>query len=90
MAEVETISRDLPSYCDVNSTLDLRTFDEEALSPYFWSTKETSIILSFYPITFLFGILGNGLFLLALFQISEMRTVINAYLGNLAVADLIH
>ena len=88
-SELMPILPELPNFCDKSSILDLRDFDKDSLSEYFYSRAESSIILGFYPVTFLFGVIANSLFLLVLFQNQDMRTVTNAYLGNLAVADLL-
>ena len=77
------------THCDGDATLDLRFAGEEQLAGYFYSQEERFIILAFYPISFLFGLVANISFLLVLFQIREMRTITNAYLGNLAVADIL-
>ncbi len=86
--EVQTVPSHLSSFCESKTVLDFSTSSDDSLSRYFYSTEESSIILVFYPITFIFGVLANGLFLLVLFRIPEMRTVTNAYLGNLAICDL--
>ena len=87
--ESTAIPPELPDFCDSSTLLDLRDHDKESLSGYFYSRGESNIILTFYPFTVLFGVIANSLFLLVLFRIPEMRTVTNAYLGNLAVADLL-
>ena len=84
-----SLERELPDFCNANAALDLRSFDEDLISRYFYSTKEIIIILGFYPVTLLIGLVTNIAFLLVLFQIPDMRTVTNTYLGNLAVADLL-
>ena len=79
----------LPEFCNLNSVLDLRSSDEDSISSYFYGTVEVITVLGFYSVTLLFGLVTNVVFLLAILQIPDMRTITNAYLGNLAVADLL-
>ena len=81
---------DMAHFCDNYSTLlDLRFATEDKIASYFYSQQEQFILLAFYPISFIFGLVANFSFLLVLFQIPEMRTITNAYLGNLAIADIL-
>ena len=78
------------AFCDDDSTLlDLRFATEDNLTEYFYSQQERLIILVFHPTSFVLGLVANFSFLLVLFQIPEMRTSTNAYLGNLAIADIV-
>ena len=77
-------------FCDDDSTLlDLRFASEDTLTEYFYSQQDRLITLVFYPISFVFGLVANISFLLVLFQVPDMRTITNAYLGNLAFADIV-
>ena len=85
----DSVELNLPEFCNLSSILDLRSSDEDSISRYFYSTGEIIVILGFYPVTLLIGLVANIAFLLVLLQIPDMRTVTNAYLGNLALADLL-
>ncbi len=41
-------------------------------------------------IFFCVGLVGNFTFLIVLFRVQEMKTVVNVFLGNLAVTDLLY
>ena len=86
----DSLAINLPEFCKLNSVLDLRSVDEDSLSRYFYNIWEIAIIiLGFYPVTLMIGLATNIAFLFVLLLVPEMRTVTNAYLGNLAVADLL-
>ena len=75
--------------CDIEPIVDLRQAPQEILSRFFYSKAEHWVILSFFPLILLFGLVGNMAFIVVLMLIKEMQTITNFYLANLAVADLI-
>lgn len=50
---------------------------------------DVSLQIGFYVLIFLLAILGNGLVLVTLAQNKGMRTILNLFLLNLAMADLL-
>ena len=63
---------------------------EQELDKWFYTTGEVIMIVIINPIISLTGILSNSGLLIVIYRVSEMRTVMNIYLGNLAVADLLY
>ena len=67
-------------YCDTNFT-----FDESKEISY--SHVSGIVILIFLPLVSIFGILSNYAFIFVVYRVQTMRTTINIFLVNLAVAD---
>ncbi|XP_038057297.1 thyrotropin-releasing hormone receptor-like [Patiria miniata] len=65
-----------------------REIEEEQLEALLYSPLEflTTVVT---PCILVFGIIGNFSFLVVVFRIKWMRTVVNCYLVNLAVADIL-
>ncbi|XP_072021874.1 thyrotropin-releasing hormone receptor-like [Amphiura filiformis] len=74
-------------HCD--GVLNLQFAAEDTITRHLYSTPEKLIILTLYPISLLIGLTGNFAFLAVVAFVPEMRTITNAYLGNLAVADIL-
>lgn len=47
------------------------------------------IIISIYSVIFLIGLIGNGLVCFVVIRVSHMRTIVNIFIVNLAVADFL-
>ena len=75
--------------CRGDDILDLQFASDEHLDKMMYSSTEETIILSLYPTSLFVGLAGNLAFLAVIAFMPEMRTITNAYLGNLAVADMI-
>ena len=75
------------SICD--KFTDAQNWTDQNISPEFF--KPTSILLEliFIPVVFVIGFVGNVAFVLLVARVKTMRTTINFYLANIAVADLI-
>ncbi len=54
-----------------------------------FSSEEKPFLYILIAFLYLFGISGNGTFLLTVYRIQRMRSVTNAYLCNVAIADLL-
>ena len=56
----------------------------------FLTTKiETTVITIVFPIIVVFGLLSNACFLFTIYRVREMRTIVNFYLANLAISDML-
>ena len=75
--------------CRGDYTLDLTMASDQMLLSLFYSYTEKLIILLFYPIMMVFGLVVNIVFLLVVARVAEMRTLTNYYLANLAIADML-
>ena len=75
--------------CDIAPIVNLQQAPQEILSRFFYSVAEYVVILSFFPLILLFGLVGNIAFIVVLILIKEMQTITNFYLANLAAVDLI-
>ncbi|XP_072022958.1 thyrotropin-releasing hormone receptor-like [Amphiura filiformis] len=84
-----TLSLDDDLQCSSDAIIDLRFANPKDISAWFYTQADRYIILVCFPLLFIFGVIGNGAFLLVVAFIEEMRTKTNFYLVNLAVADLI-
>ena len=81
-----------PSYNSIcYHTKDVRNWsDTKIADELLISTIETSLIVkAFIPLVFTVGFVGNVAFFLLLIRVKTMKTILNFYLANLAVADLI-
>ncbi|XP_045159970.1 orexin receptor type 2-like [Mercenaria mercenaria] len=47
------------------------------------------VIISIYSVIFLVGLIGNGLVCFVVIRVSHMRTIVNIFIVNLAVADFL-
>ncbi|XP_033631356.1 kappa-type opioid receptor-like [Asterias rubens] len=63
--------------------------DEDAVELLMYSPAQKCTITVILPIVLTFGILNNVAFLFVVFRVRGMKTVTNACLANLAVADMI-
>ena len=80
----------IPAICQDLEIEDLRFVPDHLIKQwYFYTSSERLVILVFYPILFLFGLIGNLTFLLIVVKIPSMQTFTNIYLANLAVADIL-
>ena len=71
------------------NTKDLRFESLETIKDtYFYSSRERILLTVFYPLVLMFGLTGNLAFVVVVARIPQMQTIVNAYLVNLAVADL--
>ena len=75
--------------CNVNNTIILLNASDVNIETYLYGPAEKYIILIFYPITIVFGLISNLAFLAVVLKCPSMRTTTNCYLSNLAVADLL-
>ena len=64
--------------------------DEDTAKIWSRSPNEILLVLVGVPLIIAVGVPGNLAFLFTLYRVSEMRTVTNFYLANLAVADLLY
>ena len=72
------------------NTKDLRFESLETIKDtYFYSSRERILLTVFYPLVLMFGLTGNLAFLVVVARIPQMQTIVDAYLVNLAVADLV-
>ena len=83
-------SQKLPPECLTNGTLLVYLIPEDQRSEWFYSSWQIIVITILFPIISVFAVIGNSALLIVIFRIREMRTITNFYLGNLAVADLVH
>ncbi len=72
----------IPSDCKV------QTLDNATAQEILWSPIEDAMYTIGLPVVCGTGFLANVAFLFVLFRVPAMRTVTNAYLGNVAAADL--
>ena len=75
------------SHCTIWNTLVLIT--PEAASGWLYTKLETVLYLTIMLSIFLIGIASNSAFFVMLVRIPRMRTTVNLYLANLAVADIL-
>lgn len=47
------------------------------------------VVISIYIVIFLAGLIGNGLVCFVVIRVSHMRTIVNIFIVNLAVADFL-
>ena len=78
----------------INECLGVRTcmLVEECSSrirEYIFPDFSEWIIIAIYSILFTFGLVGNGLVCFVVIRITHMRTIINIFIVNLAVADFL-
>ncbi|XP_072021074.1 neuromedin-U receptor 2-like [Amphiura filiformis] len=77
----------LPGDCNINNTWNLSRYNDVAQA-ILWSRTEDILFTIGLPVIFCVGVVGNLSFLFALLRVPAMRTVTNAYLANVAAADL--
>ncbi|XP_072021935.1 neuromedin-U receptor 2-like [Amphiura filiformis] len=77
----------LPSDCNTYNTLNFSQANETAQAMLPTGTEDVLYIIGL-PLILCVGVVGNLAFLFALFRVPAMRTVTNAYLANIAAADL--
>ncbi|XP_072021931.1 probable G-protein coupled receptor 34 [Amphiura filiformis] len=78
----------LPSDCNIYNTWNFSQANETAQAAL-WTGIEGFLFTVGLPVIFCVGVVGNLAFLFALFRVPVMRTVTNAYLANIAAADLL-
>lgn len=66
----------------------LNLSDEETLRSSLYSDIEDVFFTRLLPLVEIIGVLGNLSFIIMVFRVSNMRTITNGYLLNIAVADL--
>ena len=74
--------------CSFYNTINL-TLDENMAEKFLYSRPDNILISVVIPIITLFGIIGNSLFVLTVIRLHRMRNSLNAFLGNLAVSDIL-
>ncbi len=79
-----TVLNGTPKYCSPYNTIPI--LDPKQAQSYLFLQEITALL----PIPFMaIGLLINLIFLLSILRAVNMRTVINVYLGNLAVVDML-
>ena len=81
----------LTAECTRNNTylLDPNIIPDDEKPNWFYSTFQIFIIFIIQPFVSCFGLIGNLSVLALIVYRTEMRTITNVYIGNLAVSDLI-
>ena len=60
----------------------------EAVPAYLYTNKDRVLIIIVYPIILAIGIIANVAFIAVMLRIPRMKTTVNLYLSNLAIADV--
>ena len=76
----------LPIGCMEHNTLNLS--DEVVASEWLWSETEHLFFTFGIPLILLIGTIGNIAFMFVVYSAKKMQTITNAYLVNIAIADL--
>ena len=75
--------------CPRNRLIVLFFAPNEAIQWIQYTKAHIAIITILFPLIFALGLIANLTFLLVLVKVKEMRTIVNFYLANLAIADLL-
>lgn len=67
--------------CELNNTKNGTVIEDESI------TAKTVILVTFYSLIFVVGLIGNGLVIYVVLRFAKMKTVTNLYILNLAVSD---
>ena len=89
MSEMNTSrsSAEVKDICTPYNTLPLE--DDETASRWFYNHFDAFIYIIFLPILAVLGLAGNGAFLFMISRLSRMKTMVNLFLVNLAVNDIV-
>ncbi|XP_038053972.1 neuromedin-U receptor 1-like [Patiria miniata] len=77
--------------CDPNTVKDVLNLTDEADAlKWEYPVAHIPLLTVVLPFLLLLGLFSNGTFLFVVFRVRWMRTIVNLYLVNLAVADLLY